>query len=218
MLGCPYSYAEYIGALLADSLGYGYIDFRYSVPLPLDWIPTDPVVTSARVEFARDLIKDETATRRSVWSLTDHHVIPQVLPALKGAPIGCAVYVRSEDRLLERGCQVWNVPHDKMLSLRGMLDALVAEAEWPVLTVLLPDELLADEAGAIEGNRVADLAMLAAVDVWVQLRAHRFVPYEARGRLASMFDARGRPVGDPRLSMARTLANMPRKGLAPRQS
>ena len=34
MLGCPYAHAEYIGALLADALGYGYLDVRYSAPSP----------------------------------------------------------------------------------------------------------------------------------------------------------------------------------------
>ena len=61
MLGCPYAHAEYIGALLADALGYGYIDIRYSLPLALDRTPTDPHVTAARVEFARDLANDESA-------------------------------------------------------------------------------------------------------------------------------------------------------------
>jgi hypothetical protein len=53
--------------------------------------------------------------------------------------------------------------------------------------------------------------MLAAVDVWRDLRNWRFVPDAVRGRLASMFDARGRQLGDPRLSMVRARANMPRR-------
>jgi hypothetical protein len=211
MLGCPYAHAEYIGALLADALGYGYIDVRYSVPLPLDRTPADPVVIEARVDFARQLAAADSATRRNVWSLTDHRVLPEMMSVLKDAPVGCAVYVRSEDRLLARGGEVWNVPPDEMLELRSALDALVASADWPVFTVVLPDELLGNGAGVIESDRIADVAMLAAVDVWTHLRNWRFVPDGICGRLASMFDARGRPMGDPRLSMVRAQANMPRK-------
>ena len=211
MIGCPYAHAEYIGALLADALGYGYIDVRYSVPLPLDRTPTDPLVTGARVEFARDLARDESITHRNVWSLTDHRVLPEIMHALKDAPVGCAVYVRSEDRLLARGSEVWGIPLDEMLELRRMVDSLVASVDWPVITVVMPDELLSNDAGAIERDRVADVSMLAAVDVWTHLRNWRFVPDGVRGRLASMFDARGRPLGDPRLSTVREQANMPRK-------
>jgi len=211
MLGCPYAHAEYIGALLADALGYGYIDIRYSVPLSLDKTPTDPEVTEARLEFARLLSANESVTRRNVWSLTDHRVLPEIMSALKGAPVGCAVYVRSEDHLLERGGEVWNVLPDEMRELRAMLDGLVASVDWPVLTVVMPDELLRNSAGTIESDRIADVAMLAAVDVWLELRNWRFVPDAVRGRLASMFDARGRQLGDPRLSMVRAQANMPRR-------
>jgi hypothetical protein len=130
---------------------------------------------------------------------------------LKEGSIGCAVYVRSEDRLLERGGQVWNIPLGEMSELRDKLDELVASAEWPVLTIVLPDELLCNAGGHIESNRIADIAMLAAVDVWIQLRRSRFVPDDVRGRLAAMFDARGRPSGDPRLSTVRSQANMPRR-------
>jgi transcriptional regulator with XRE-family HTH domain len=87
MLGCPYAYAEYIGALLADALGYGYIDVRYSVPLSLDKTPTDPEVTEARLEFARQLSADESMIKRNVWSLTDHRVLPKMMSALKDAPV-----------------------------------------------------------------------------------------------------------------------------------
>jgi hypothetical protein len=210
MLGCPYAHAEYVGALLADALGYGYIDIRYSVPLPLDGIPTDPAVTEARVEFARHLIDDEHVTRRNVWSLIDHRVLPEVMSTLKDAPVGCAVYVRSEDHLLARGSEVWGVPMDEMIELRRMIDALVDSVDWPVLTIVMSDELLST-ASVIESDRIADVAMLAAVDAWIQLRNSRLVPDEVRGRLASMFDARGRPLGDPRLSLVRAQANMPRK-------
>jgi hypothetical protein len=211
MIGCPYAHAEYIGALLADALGYGYIDIRYSVPLSLDRTPTDPLVTEARVEFSRHLAANESSTRRNVWSLTDHRVLPEIMPTLKEAPVGCAVYVRSEDRLLARGGEVWNVPRDEMHALRSMIDDLVASVDWPVLTLVMPDELLVNSAGVIESDRIADIAMLAAVDVWTQLRNWRFIPDSIRGRLASMFDARGRPLGDPRLSMVREFTNMPRK-------
>jgi transcriptional regulator with XRE-family HTH domain len=211
IVGCPYAHAEYIGALLADALGYGYIDVRYSVPLSLDRTPADPEVIGARLEFARHLSDNESAIRRNVWSLTDHRVLPGIMPDLKTAPVGCAVYVRSEDELLERGGEVWNVPPDEMRELRTMLDDLVASADWPVLTVVMPDELLRSNVGTIESDRVADVAMLAAVDVWRDLRNWRFVPDAVRGRLASMFDARGRQLGDPRLSMVRVRTNMPRR-------
>jgi transcriptional regulator with XRE-family HTH domain len=211
MLGCPYAHAEYIGALLADALGYGYIDIRYSLPLPLDKTPADPQVTKARVEFVRDLAGDESITRRNVWSLTDHRVLPEIMDTLKGAAVGCAVYVRSQDRLLARGSEVWGIPFEEMLQLRAMIDMLVTSVEWPVLTVVMSDELLSNDDGIIERDRIADVSMLAAVDAWMQLRNWRFVPDGIRGRLASMFDARGRPLGDPRLSMVREQANMPRK-------
>ena len=211
VLGCPYAHAEYIGALLADALGYGYLDVRYSVPLSLDRTTADPEVTEARLAFARQLFANESAIRRSVWSLTDHRVLPQIMSELEAAPVGCAVYVRSEDDLLERGAAVWNVPPGEMRELRAMLDDLVASADWPVLTVVMPDELLRSDAGTIESDRIADVAMMAAVDVWLDLRTWRFVPDAVRGRLASMFDARGRQLGDPRLSMVRAQANMPRK-------
>jgi transcriptional regulator with XRE-family HTH domain len=211
MLGCPYAHSEYIGALIADALGYGYIDIRYSLPLALDKTPTDPQVTRSRVEFVKDLAADESATRRHVWSLADHRLLPEVMDTLTGAAAGCAVYVRSQDQLLARGGEVWGVPLEEMRELRGLLDRLVASVDWPVLTVVMPDELLSNDGGVIEPNRVADVSMLAAVDVWTQLRNRRFVPDRIRGRLASMFDARGRPVGDPRLSMVRDQANMPRK-------
>jgi hypothetical protein len=210
MLGCPYSHAEYIGALLADALGYGYIDIRYSVPLPLDMSPTDPQVTRARVEFVSDLAGDESATRRHVWSVTDHRVLPEVTGTLTDAAVGCAVYVRSQDRLLRRGSEVWDIPFPEMVQLRAAIDNLVASADWPVLTVVMSDELLSND-GVIGRDRIADAAMLAALDVWLQLRTWRFVPDGIRGRLASMFDARGRPLGDPRVSMVRKQANMPRK-------
>ena len=75
----------------------------------------------------------------------------------------------------------------------------------------MPDELLSNDDGLIDRDRIADVSMLAAVDVWMALRNWRFVPDAIRGRLTSMFDARGRPLGDPRLSMVREQANMPRK-------
>jgi hypothetical protein len=77
----------------------------------------------------------------------------------------------------------------------------------------MPDELLIDSFEKIESNRIADVAVMAAVDVWMELHRCRFVPDAIRGRLASMFDARGRPFGDPRLSMVRAQANMPKKRL-----
>jgi hypothetical protein len=209
MLGCPYGHAEYIGALLADALGYGYIDIRYSVPLSLDKTPTDPEITESRLEFARHLSANESATKRNVWSLTDHRVLPEIMSTLRDTLVGCAVYVRSEDDLLARGGEVWNVLPDEMRELRAMLDNLVASADWPVLTVVMPDELLHNSVGTIESDRIADVAMQAAVDVWLALRNCGFVPDAVRGHLASMFDARGRQLDGPHLSMVRAQANMP---------
>jgi hypothetical protein len=133
------------------------------------------------------------------------------MDSLKGAAVGCAVYVRSQDRLLARGSEVWGIPFEQMLQLRTMIDRLVATVDWPVLTVVMSDELLSNDDGIIERDRIADVSMLAAVDTLLQLRNWRFIPHGVRGRLASMFDARGRPVGDPRLSMVREQANMPRR-------
>jgi hypothetical protein len=133
------------------------------------------------------------------------------MDTLKAAAVGCAVYVRSQDRLLARGGEVWGVPFEEMLQLRAMLDTLVASVDWPVLTVAVSDELLTDDDGMIGRDRIADVSMLAAVDAWMRLRNWRFVPDGIRGRLASMFDARGRPLGDPRVSMIRDQANIPRK-------
>jgi hypothetical protein len=150
-------------------------------------------------------------TWRNVWSLADHRLLPEIIDTLKGAAVGCGIYVRSQDRLLARGCEVWGVPLEEMIQLRNVVDRLVASVDWPVLTVEMPDELLIDDDGLIERDRIADVAMLAATDVWIGLRNWRLVPDGVRGRLASMFDARRRPVGDPRLSMAKEHANMPRK-------
>lgn len=211
MLGCPYAHAEYIGAILADALGYGYLDLRYSVPLSLDRSPADPVVIDALIDFAKDIALNESRTRRYVWSLTDHRVLPAIMPTLRAAAVGCAVYIRSEDRLLERGAQIWNIPQRDAHALRAMLDGLLSSVDWPVLTLTMPDELLLNDVSDIERDRIADVSMLAAADIWIRLREARLVPDNARGRLAQMFDARGRPVGDPRLSMVREQANMPRR-------
>jgi hypothetical protein len=125
--------------------------------------------------------------------------------------VGCAVYVRSGDHLLARGGEVWNVAPDEMRELRAMLDNLVASVDWPVLTVDMPDKLLRNDDGTIGSDLVGDVAMQAAVDAWLGLRDWRFVPDAVRGRLASMFDARGRQVGGSRLPMVRAQTNMPRK-------
>ena len=112
---------------------------------------------------------------------------------------------------MARGSEVWGIPFEEMLQLRAMIDRLVTSVDWPVLTVVMSDELLSNDDGMIERDRIAAVSMLAAVDAWMQLRNWRFVPDGIRGCLASMFDARGRPLGDPRLSMVREQANMPRK-------
>ena len=143
MLGCPYAHAEYIGALIADALGYGYLDVRYSVPMPLDLAPADPAVTAARAQFLGALASDGAATHKHVWSVTDHRVLPAITASLAEADIACVIYVRSGDRLLARGGEIWNVPWEEMLRLREMLDRLVETASWSVLTLTLPDELLA---------------------------------------------------------------------------
>jgi hypothetical protein len=211
MLGCPYAHAEFIGAVLADALGYGYIDLRYSVPVPLDRDPADPLMVQARIDFARELAADESITGRHVWCLTDHRVLSATTQTLENAGVGCAIYVRSEDGLLARGSEVWGVPFEEMLELRSRIDSLVASVDWPVLTVVMPDKLLGDDAGEIDRDHIADIAMLAAVDVWTQLRDSKFLPGEPRGRLASMFDARGRPIGHRRIPMIEEQINMSQK-------
>jgi transcriptional regulator with XRE-family HTH domain len=224
MLGCPYTHAEYIGALLADALGYGYLDVRYSAPMPLDLAPDDPAVTAARIGFIGALTADDAATRKHVWSVTDHRVLPAVTASLAGADIACVIYVRSGDRLLARGGEIWNVPLEEMIRLRATLDDLAETAPWSVLILSLPDELLADEppddtgdAGAgdvgagIDRDRIADVATLAAADAWRHMHSYGFVPgaSAAGGRLRTMFDRHGRPEGDPRRSMVAGTRRMP---------
>jgi len=224
LLGCPYAYAEYIGALLADALGYGYLDVRYSVPTPLDLDPADPEVTAARIRFVRRLTADGAATHKHVWSVADHRVLPAVAAPLAEADIACAVYVRSGDRLLARGAEIWNVPLAEMLQLRAALDDLTETAPWSVLTLSLPDELLVSDPGepagtagdpgdgeGIDRDRLADVAMLAAVDAWRYMHSHGFVPGAAAagGRLRSMFDRHGRPEGDLRRSLVTGARRMP---------
>ncbi len=226
MLGCPYAHAEYIGALIADALGYGYLDVRYSVPTPLDLAPADPAVTATRTQFLSALAADGADTHRHVWSVTDHRVLPAITGRLAEADVACVIYVRSGDRLLARGGEIWNVPGQDMLRLRATLDRLAETASWPVLTLTLalPDELLAGswpaddgiaEGGPTEGgidrDRIADVAMLAAVDAWRHMHAYGFVPGAAAagGRLRTMFDSHGRPAGDPRRSLVAEARRMP---------
>jgi transcriptional regulator with XRE-family HTH domain len=229
MLGCPYAHAEYIGALLADALGYGYLDVRYSAPMPLDLAPDDPAVTAARIAFVGALTADDAATRKHVWSVTDHRVLPAVTASLAGADIACVIYVRSGDRLLARGGEIWNVPLAEMIRLRATLDDLAETAPWSVLILSLPDELLAGEpaddtgdagtgdagtgdAGTgIDRDRIADVATLAAADAWRHMHSYGFVPGAAAagGRLRTMFDRHGRPEGDPRRSMVAGARRMP---------
>lgn len=215
MLGCPYGHAEYIGALLADALGYGYLDVRYSVPMPLDLAPDDPAVTAARIGFIAALTADDPATRKHIWSVTDHRVLPAVTDRLAGADIGCVVYVRSGDRLLARGSEIWGVPVEEMIRLRSTLDDLTETAPRSVLTLSLPDELLAgdgpDDQDGIDRDRIADVAMLGAVDAWRHMHNYGFVPAAAAagGRLRTMFDRHGRPEGDPRRSMVAAARRMP---------
>ena len=229
MLGCPYAHAEYIGALLADALGYGYLDVRYSAPMPLDLAPDDPAVTAARIGFIGALTADDAATRKHVWSVTDHRVLPAVTASLAEADVACVIYVRSGDRLLARGGEIWNVPLEEMIRLRATLDGLAETAPWSVLILSLPDELLAGEpaddtgdagageagtgdAGAgIDRDRIADVATLAAADAWRHMHSYGFVPGAAAagGRLRTLFDRHGRPEGDPRRSMVAGARRMP---------
>jgi hypothetical protein len=90
-----------------------------------------------------------------------------------------------------------------------MLDSLVASIDWTVLTLTMPHELLSNDADVIDRDRAADISKLAAVDGWTAPQNSRFVPDGVRGRLASMVDARERPLDDPRLSTVRQQANMP---------
>ena len=162
--------------------------------------------------------------------MTDHRVLPAITESLAEADVACVIYVRSGDRLLARGGEIWNVPWEEMLRLRATLDRLAETASWSVLTLSLDDELLAGplpaeachrgrasrghasrgrttEGGTAEGgidrDRIADVAMLAAVDAWRHMHTYGFVPGAAAagGRLRTMFDRHGRPEGDPRRSM-----------------
>jgi hypothetical protein len=107
-----------------------------------------------------------------------------------------------------------------MLRLRATLDRLAETAPWSVLTLSLPDELLADPLladegptegstaeGGIDRDRIADVAMLAAVDAWRHMHTYGFVPGAAAagGRLRAMFDGQG----DPRPSMVADARRMP---------
>jgi hypothetical protein len=212
VLGCPYAHAEYIGALLADALGYGYIDLRYSVPLQLDRSPDDPLLTAARVQFTRNLLADGELTYKHVWSIADQRVLPAVADSLADADVACVIYVRSGAYMLAQGSEVWGVPVAEMLRVRGLLDQVVENAIWPVITLSLPDELVSDDAdGALDADRIADVAMLAAVDAWRYLANYGFVPRPtaALGRLRTMFDDRGRPTGDPRPLLVTEARRMP---------
>jgi len=115
------------------------------------------------------------------------------------------------DALLMRGSEVWDIPFTEMVELRSVIDRFVTSVDWPVLTVVMSDDSLSNDDGIIERDLIADVSMLASLDAWMQLRHRRFVPDGIRGRLASMFDARGRPVCDPHRSMVVEHANMPRK-------
>lgn len=213
MLGCPYAHAEYIGALIADALGYGYVDLRYSVPLPLDRDPSDTFATMARVQFARNLTGDDELTFKHVWSVTDHRVIPEIADDLAQADVACAIYVRSGDYLLARGSEIWGVQMEEMRQLRTLLDQLVENATWPALTLNLPDEMLGEPADEADRDQIADVATLAAVDAWRYMSNYGFVPkaHAAHGLLRTLFDDRGRPTGDPRPMLVTAVRRMPRR-------
>jgi hypothetical protein len=147
-----------------------------------------------------------------VWPVTDHRIIPVVARSLGAADVACAVYIRSGDALLNRGSQVWGVSLDEMRRLRALLDQVVREASWPALTLSLSDEFLEDRPGAgVDRDRLADAAMLAAVDAWRYLSNYGLVPgaENARGRLRAMFDDHGRPQGDPRPPLVTDASRMP---------
>ena len=198
--------------------------------MPLDLAPDDAAVTAARIQFVRSLTADDAATRKHVWSVADHRVLPAVAGRLAEAEVACVIYVRSGDRLLARGGEIWNVPLAEMSRLRATLDRLAETAPWPVLTLALPDELLADPRppgsrppgprppgprpardGGLDRDRIADVAMLAAADAWRHLHTYGFVPGAAAagGRLRTMFDPHGRPAGDPRPSLVAEARRMP---------
>ena len=87
-----------------------------------------------------------------MWSVADHRVLPAITEGLAEADVACVIYVRSGDRLLARGGEIWNVRWEEMLRLRATLDRLAETASWSVLTLSLPDELLADPLLADEGT------------------------------------------------------------------
>ena len=70
-------------------------------------------------------------------------------------------------------------------------------------------------AGRIDRDRIADVAMLAAVDAWRHMHTYGFVPGAAAagGRLRAMFDSHGRPEGDLRPSMVAEARRMPARRL-----
>ena len=116
-------------------------------------------------------------------------MLPAVTASLAGADIACVIYVRSGDRLLARGGEIWNVPLEEMIRLRATLDDLAETAPWSVLILSLPDELLAgepaDDSGdagtgdagtGIDRDRIADVATLAAADAWRHMHSYGFVP------------------------------------------
>ena len=171
---------------------------------------------------------DGAATHEHVWSVTDHRVLPAIIGSLAEADVACAIYVRSGDRLLARGGEIWNVPWEEMLRLRATLDRLTETASWSVLTLALPDELLAADPmesadttesglpdGGIDRDQIADVAMLAAVDAWRHMHTYGLVPGAAaaggraaddvrpprppRGRPAAIDGGRGPPHAGPAL-------------------
>ena len=66
LLGCPSGRAKRTRALLADALGYGYLDMRYSVPMSLDLGTGRPRRHRGPDPVRPDADRRRAATRRRV--------------------------------------------------------------------------------------------------------------------------------------------------------
>ena len=131
MLGCPYSHAEYIGAIIADALGYGYIDTRYSVPLALDRAPTDPTVTQARLqaEALRPLLPAVGDIRRpgsaaiSLCWVACGRLDAFYEAGLQPWDFAAGALIASEAGVIVQGCNGQNIEDDLIIASTPMITA-----------------------------------------------------------------------------------------------